>query len=134
MSEQPTVRETPPADTQKAEVNQRIRRLGAGATVLVRNEIRTRRLTVERRVRESCDTPDWTSRCLGDDEVGQVLSGYGTTYLLVGHRDRNRLPSLSWPSCRASGVWDVVVEEPGEVLSADQTAMDLLGEVGFDGR
>lgn len=115
-------------------MNRTIRRLQPEADVYVRTaEGRERQLTVVGR-----GTPDWMDGELTDAEIGRVLEGYGTTYLLQGYRPGREegFPWLHWPS-REDGVavWSVRVVDDDRPVESDLTADDLFWRVDDnDGR
>lgn len=117
----------PNADTRRA-MNRMIRRLQPGMRVfLLTAEGRERRLDVLGR-----GVPDWADdEKLSASEIGHVLEGYGTTYLLQSYRpDRDDgFPWLHWPS-REGGVavWNLRLVTDGEI-SAEMTADDLLWRI-----
>lgn len=130
-----------PNNEEKEAMNDLIDRLGAGAEIVVYHSdenVEKRRLTVEEHIEEWDATPDWTTRCLGEHQIGVILSGYGTEYLLIGLHDHKRMrcPQLTWPSTNwGEVVRGLEVETPGEQLASEKTAGDLLWRVSrYDGR
>ena len=119
-----------PHATSREEMNKLASRLLPGAVVTIETrDGKSRSLTVE-----NTGVPEWTGRGIGTSEEGKILSGYGTTYLLVGRtakRGKYR-PEISWPSRAPFSDYlsAITVEKPADAqIQAEKTAADLLWRV-----
>jgi len=108
--------------------------------IVVYGNAKERTLTVEQQldpVEDLRDWPiDWSAKRLSEGEVGYVLSGYGTEYMLSANLERPELlPCLSWPSNRGVAVLGVEVSDRESEIRAEKAAGDLYWRVQrYDGR
>lgn len=117
--------------SEPVELNQLARRVRPGAVVHLKLEDgSSRRLTVE-----ASGLPEWTDHELAEGrEAGVVLSGYGTTYMIITAltTEAQHHPILSWPSKAplSESIISLTVEDPAdEQIRTEKTASDMYWRI-----
>jgi len=108
--------------------------------VVVYGNNKDRNLSIDRQIEPSDDLHDrpaeWTSKRLSEGEIGYILTGYGTEYMLTANLDRPELlPTLSWPSNRGVVVLGVEVVGRESEIRVGKTASDIYWRIErYNGR
>jgi hypothetical protein len=123
----------PPRESDREALNERVRRIGVGATVDVEypptcDEVESVGCVIARD-----RTPPWMVRTLQAQERSLVLdTGESDLSILLGfepsHADS--LPRIHRRDRRGIGVWDVTVVDRGLQVVSSTEAAELFGEVG----
>lgn len=122
-----------PADADCRELNERIRRIGVGATILLSYPPSSQHLARRGNVVARDRAPEWLSRPLREHERSLVLDSADESYvLLVGYEpwQARSVPVLYRHRSEGVPVVSVSVVHRGVQVVADRSAAQLYEEVG----
>ena len=121
-----------PAESDCRALNERIRRVGVGATLRLGYPPAWADIEPLRSVVDRDETPSWFSRDLREHERSIVCQpGVGERHILIGYEPwhARSVPVLYREACEGVPVWELSVVERGLQLDAARAAADIYPEV-----